>query len=305
MAFLRHLAGYTAAIFLCGCTDATAPVRATEENVAVHAVLAAGTDTASLLLTRFDPAASQDEPRFHRVPGASVRLLRGADTLWLREAPAGFSDCNTDAREPGEIEEIGRGCYAAVVPDGLRAGDRYELRVTLADGTTIRGAATIPGAPDILAPATARVVAVRTPESPLFLKNSTAFPVRWRIHAGTGRVEIGVVRPQAYRDGRPLARVACHLQPGPLPADLVRTDSVTHQVVSASCSRGGEIVRWDSISTRLVLTAYDTAYARYAREVLGGSVRATRASAGVEGAFGVFAGAASAERRLTLVPATD
>jgi hypothetical protein len=305
MAFLRHLAGCTGAILLGGCTGATEPVRATEENVAVHAVLAAGTDTASLLLTRFVPAGPRTESRFSRVSGANVRLVRGADTLWLREAPAGFTDCYTDARGAGEAEEIGPGCYAAVVPGGLRAGERYELRASLPDGTLIRGAATIPGAPDILAPATARVVAVRTPESPLYSKSTMMFPVRWQVPAGTGRVEIGVVRPQAYRDGRPIARVVCHLQPGPLPADLVRTDSVTHQVVSASCSRGGEIVRWDSIATRLVVTAYDTAYARYAREVLSGSVRTGRASAGVEGAFGLFAGAASAERRLTLVPATD
>lgn len=59
-----------------------------------------------------------------------------------------------------------------------------------------------------------------------------------------------------------------------------------------------------SFPARLLLTAYDTACARYVAQVIGrGSVLQGRASAGVEGSLGVFAEAASAERRAVFVPA--
>jgi hypothetical protein len=81
-------------------------------------------------------------------------------------------------------------------------------------------------------------------------------------------------------------------------------DSIDHRILAAYCARGSEMVSWDSVVVRLVVTAYDTAYARYVGEVISNeSVRRSRASAGVQGALGVFAGAASAERRLVLVPA--
>lgn len=305
MAILRQALGCAGALFLSGCGAATAPVRPTEESVAVYSVLAAGSDTAAVMLTGFDPEASDADSPFRRVSGANVRIIHGLDTLQFREAPVGFRDCIADEFADGESEPIRPGCYAAVVKGGIRPGERYELRISLTAGREIRGTATVPGVPQILAPAPGRVVPVHIGGEPARGTVTTLFPVRWTAPAGAGRIEIGIVRPRAYRGGRVLAGVRCRLHPGPLPEDLVRIDSVTHQVVTAVCLGGGEIVRWDSITAQLVLTAYDSVYDRYAREVLSkSSVRRNRASAGVEGAFGVFAGAASAERPLTLVPAT-
>lgn len=302
MALLRHAAVCTAAVLLAGCGAATAPISPPQESVAVHSVLAPGAKTAAVMLTRFDPDGG--EARFQRVSGADVRLVRGADTLRLQEAPAGFRDCLADPLAPGEGEPVRPGCYAAAVPEGLRQGVRYELRISFAGGGTARGAVTIPAAPEILAPLPGRIVSVVTPQGPVQGSRDAFFPVRWTVPAGAGRIEIGIVRPQAYRDGRRLEGVECRLQQGPLPEDLARIDSVTHQVVGAFCARGPDVAAWDSITAQLVLTAYDTAYARYAREVLSaGSVRGSRASAGIEGAFGVFGAASSSERRLTLVPA--
>jgi hypothetical protein len=306
MAILRYAAACALAGLVSGCGDATATIRPAESSVAVHSVLAAGARTAAVMLTRFDPDSPDPEARFSGISGAEVRLVRGSDTLQLREAPAGFRDCFADPFEGGETEPIRPGCYASAVAEGLRAGDRYELRITFADGATARGAVTIPSAPDILAPSAGRVVSVITAQGNVRGSRNVFFPVRWRVPAGVGRIEIAVARPVGFREGRPLAGVECRLQQGPLPEDLVQIDSVTHQVVNAFCRRGSVQVEWDSISAQLVVTAYDTAYARYAREVASaGAVRRNRASAGIEGAFGVFGGAASSERRLVLVPATN
>jgi hypothetical protein len=50
------------------------------------------------------------------------------------------------------------------------------------------------------------------------------------------------------------------------------------------------------------VTAYDTAYTRYAEARLRGTLRREEAAAGITGSLGVFAGVASAERQVTLVP---
>ena len=61
-------------------------------------------------------------------------------------------------------------------------------------------------------------------------------------------------------------------------------------------------VEYDSLHARLLVTAYDTAYVRYAATIEdGGSVQQRRFAAGVSGALGLFAGAATADRRITLV----
>jgi hypothetical protein len=57
-----------------------------------------------------------------------------------------------------------------------------------------------------------------------------------------------------------------------------------------------------SLDAHLYLSAFDTAYTRYAREMLrSGAVSRARAAAGVRGAIGVFAGAATATVPITLV----
>jgi hypothetical protein len=302
MAVLKRFGGCGAALFVWGCGAATAPIHPAEASVAVHAVLAAGTDTARVLLTRYDPDAPADM-RFSRISGAAVRVARAGDTLQLPEAPAGFRDCDSDPFQPDAGEPARPGCYGGIVPGGLREGERYALRITLPGGGSVGGAATIPSRPEILAPAAGRIVLVRTPDGPATGGPGSSFPVRWKAPEA-GRIEIAIVRPQAFRGGRALTDVQCSVRQGPLPDELVRADSVLHQVVSAFCSRGGEGVRWDSISVMMMVTAYDTTYARFARDAVSKeSVRRERASAGLVGAYGVFAGAASAERRLTLVPA--
>src|SRR5690606_28245897 len=123
------------------------PLDAVPEMIAVHALLVAGQDAASVLLTRpdrHDPGGTSADP----VPGASVRLIRGEQSIEL--VPGG--DC---AQRFGSSTEpdLSAGCYTGAVPGGIVPGARYELEVTLPGGGTITGATTVPEPPTLLAPA--------------------------------------------------------------------------------------------------------------------------------------------------------
>ncbi|MDQ3607158.1 MAG: hypothetical protein M3418_13345, partial [Gemmatimonadota bacterium] len=60
-------------------------------------------------------------------------------------------------------------------------------------------------------------------------------------------------------------------------------------------------IPWDSLQVRLLVTAYDSAYVRYRSAHRDRMVEINQAAVGVTGALGLFAGSATAERRIVLV----
>jgi hypothetical protein len=296
MAILRRalLALLTA---LAGCAEPT-PLEFSAERLAVHSVLHAGATEALVLLTRVRPPADPaSHARYEPLSGAEVLVLRGADTLRLHEGAAGFRDCRV-ADEGPPATAPGAGCYAARFGQRIRSGERFELRVRLPAGGTVRGAVVIPPAPELLAPEPgARVEAVPGSHPG---GSATTLDVRWRPQPEAGRLELTVFSLQGgcgvgVGNTHPEVNFVLLPHPGAAHAALPFT--------YARCLRDGAPVPWDSFPAAVRVTAYDTAYARYAREVLtSGWVPVGRASAGVEGALGVFAGAAAVERPIHIVP---
>ena len=303
MAVLRRALVLLAALLLPGCDGHPPTGMDVEASISVHAVLRAGSDTASVLLLRYEPG--QEEP-FRRLSGAGVRIASFRGTLHLQEAQQGFADCTRSRNPyipPGAIQT---GCYAASVTGGIRAREPYELHVALPSGDSVLGSAVIPAAPVLLAPGSGTRLVVRTDGQGLPEPGMGVFRVRWTAPPEAARIEVGVEPRAVYHQGYPLTGVTCVLEGGSSPRDPAPSDSAVYSVSASYCRRGETPVPWDSVVARLVVTVYDSIYARYAREVLSTeSVRRGRASAGLQGAVGVFAGAASAERRLVLLPARE
>ncbi|HEV2735805.1 MAG TPA: hypothetical protein VGV85_13245, partial [Longimicrobiaceae bacterium] len=282
-------------------------------DVVVHGILHAGSDTAAVLLTSA-PYARVDwnaNLGLDRLRGAQVRILDGARTVPLPEAPAGFPDC---LREPemelnGRVPPAREGCYTARLPAAIRSGARYELRVELPGGRSLTGAATVPEPPTILAPAERARVPARgrldadssfVPDS--LLVGIARIPVRWRQVPGMG-YDVNLQVAAAFRNGARLRDVRCLTDPahGFNPRAL-RADSLLFVLQYVNCYAPGVRRPWDSVHVRVRVTAYDSVYARHVQEVFNRqSVRFDRAAAGVEGGLGVFAAAATAEREITLV----
>ena len=306
MAILTWARCIAAGLLLAGCelTRAPSPFEYTENNVAVYAVLEAGSEVAQVLLTRFDAGADEAQ-RYTRLVGARVRLIRGADTLVLPEAPAGFLGCSR--RDPGEAgaqASFREGCYAARIPGGVRPGERYQLRIALPSGDSVRGATEVPHHPLLRVPENGASVRVPSSITPGRAFRSGVLRLHWTSPAGPGRVVSCLGTGAVYRLGVRQEGATCRLQVSVSPTeDLPRGDSASIALYPPECSTLQGPVAWDSIQARLSVTAYDTSYARYAREVLSTeSIRRDRAAAGITGALGVFAAVAATERSVVLLP---
>jgi hypothetical protein len=302
MEVLRRGAFISVLLLVVACAREPTAFEYTEANNAVHAVLTAGSQVASVLITRFHPGTRETR----RLSGARVHLIHGTDTLRLVELP---TDPDQSLAVSGTPPPTAPGHYTARVPGGVHAGERYELFVQFPDGGTARGAAVVPHAPRIVAPGTDTRIPVRNNGKPdrdstggtTVLRPVIEIPVRWHPPSGVGRVELALGVDAVYRGGTRVSGAGCTLRT-PVGFDVGMQDSSTVRVYEMACTEGNVPVRWDSVIARLAVTAYDTAYARYAKEVLEGtSVRWSHSSAGLTGARGVFAGSASAERRLILV----
>lgn len=298
------------ALLVGGCDFLRDPtqIEVRGSEVIVHSVLRAGSDTVAVLLQRAEPATAGNGPRIEAISGAVVRIAGGGASVPLAEAPGGFPSCVRGERTPlGEAlaDSIRAGCYAAVFPGGVRAGERYELRIELAGGGQIEGATVVPGAPEILAPDPGSRFEVRN--QPRFDEGVGDVPVRFRVSAAVGGVEVGLDPVTAFEGGAAVPGAQCRIEHGSgIRRDGEETDTARVRIFNPiicvqQVESEGRRIELDSLHTRLLLTAYDTAYVRYL-EVLGGeTVARSRASAGVTGALGVFGGAATTERRITLI----
>ena len=290
----------------CGFVREPTPLELSDEQVLVHSVLHAGTDTIAVLLQRIRPGAGSAVPLIRPISAADVRITGGSGEVHLREAPVGFRRCGPLDAAGADPNRAEPGCYAAVIVGGVEPGGRYELAIALPGGGTVRGTAVVPEAPALLAPARdARVVLGRTGAGGY--DHIGDVPVRWSARDGTGGVQLGVLPGTAFKDGEVMRGGPCDAPSASSRSwfiDEPRVDSISLRIFIPGCSiEPGQPLVHDSIYADLLLTAFDTAYTRYQK--LGGSnetVRREQASAGISGALGVFAGAATARRGITLVP---
>ena len=131
------------AVLLGGCTLTDVTIPASEEVVAVEAVLRTDENVQSVLLHR-----SLDGRDVRGVPGARVTVT-GQDGRTVSFAEAG-SECYTTPagyfnERPGSVAAT---CYRSAAGEGawVRPGGVYRLRVETPDGRVIQGRTRVPGA---------------------------------------------------------------------------------------------------------------------------------------------------------------
>lgn len=312
MEILRTLPLLLCALLAAGCgfQREPTPIELTGEQLMVHSMLETGSDTVSVLLTRLDPRTLFLDQGSRPLSGASVRIFSGGDTVRLTEAPAGFPSCVREIEFgwSSPSPTAGPGCYAAIVPGGIRAGRRYGLLVTLPGGVAIRGETAVLDTLAMLRPAPGTRVEIPAPGSDR-PREPVHMPVKWDggdPASWSGWVSLGLRQVGIYHDGERLPEGTCAL-PGQL-GNFLRAevaDSISVPVGYAFCSAGSGAAQreipWDSLDVRLLVTTYDSAYVRYHLAPRSRTVEISQAAVGVTGALGVFAGSATTERRIMLV----
>lgn len=309
MEILKRL-GWLALLGLAACERAPNPVDYSEPSAAIHAVVAAGSPVVGVLVTRFTPGSESPVP----VSGAEVVFSRSGSTFTAREEPGNVAACHGSLLV--EFTEVYPGCYAAAVPDGVKTGDRWSVVVRFPTGEIATGEVVVPSPPSLLEPAAgARVpvgnfgIQVNNPGGGAVPRLAT-YRVRWTSPSPRPpRSELSLLAQRVFVGNRIIPGRNCDLEFAPGPGtDVSGEQDVNVHVYRAEChdpaSSTPEPLHWDSVEVSVAVANYDSAYARYAREVTGAeSVQRNRAAAGVHGALGLFAGAAPASRTIMFVPA--
>ncbi|MEX2609660.1 MAG: hypothetical protein WEA24_06915 [Gemmatimonadota bacterium] len=267
----------------CDFTRAPTALEVDGPTLGVHAVMEAGAPAVDVLVTWTRVVAGADAPVTEPALGASVRLIRGTDTLAAGALPSGASSC---ALPPfgDDGQELRAGCYRVNLPGGVLPQERYGLLVDVA-GRAVTGAATVPASPVVDAPFAGDTLWVgATGPDP---STSDAVTVAWAPAGGrymelsfgsaTSACEVYIQKP-----GEDVGQAWLEVQ-----------DAVTATVAPYALACGQDAP--DVVPAYLYVAAFDTAYARYARDRArgGNSVPAERASPGLVGAVGVFGGAAT------------
>jgi hypothetical protein len=289
---LVALSAWTSACGLGG--DPVAP-GAPEDQVVVHSVLVAGADTVMVVLTRTLGSTGQYGPESPEpLSGATVRLSSGADTLQFMEQDNEARRCLPHHVPPEHWKRVG--CYLGAIPGGVRAGATYELRIEPPGHGTIQGRATVPAPPTLREPAAQASITVAT--DPIRSARLDPVPVRWDAVEPGHRLEL-VLRTRddkCWVSSEISQRYDSNFD---LDFDLSSLDSASIRHQRISC---GDQEPADSYLADLSLTLFDTAYARYLKH--NGVHRVTprgTGAAGITGALGVFAGAATTKVPVTLL----
>lgn len=283
------------AALLAGCgsaADSMAP-RDVESRVVVHSVLQAGADTAVVLLTRTSSRFHQFYPD-HATPvsGALVRLSAGKDTVQLVEQLGTENRCIERTGQP--IGGNGTGCYLALVPGGVRVGESYGLSVEVTGHELIQGQATIPAPPTLLEPTPLATLAVGA--TPNLGEGLEPVPLRWGTVQPGQRLELRL----RTREAECVLTIEVNRQLAVYYSAIDLTGEDTAAIGSRWLHCGGSALG-ESYPADLYLTAYDSVYTRYLEQNMSyGSTPRSLASAGVRGALGVFAGAATTRVPVTL-----
>lgn len=283
----RLLGVVTGALLAGAACDFTRTPTALEVDgptLGVHAVLEAGAASADVLVTWTRVVRGADAPVTEPAAGASVRLVRGGDTLVAGPLPAGAESC-VPPPQGDDRPDLRPGCYRATVPGGIAPGDRFVLLLHLG-GRAVQGAATVPAPPLVHASFAGDTLRVGV-TGPLPGISDAVTP-RWS--AGASRyAELSFVSASSacvVFIRRPAEDV------GMAWLEVADADSATVMPYALGCGQGAP----DVVPAHLHVAVLDTAYARFARDRANrdGSVPLSRASPGLSGAVGVFGAAATA-----------
>lgn len=271
-----------------GCQRPPDPFAFVEPTLSVHGLVAAGD---SVVHVSFIPG--EEHPGIGG--GAAVTLDAGDAPIALREVPHDSAGRCWLSFE-GQARDGWR-CYAARLPQPVAPGTAWRLDADLASGEAVTGTTRVPAAPAIVRPAERERVAYH----PLGSTEKTQFDVEWATD-GAPRVEIRLADIRAYRGGVMRGDLQCSLYGGGINAAVGQPSGTRRvELQGIFCLDGDHReAAWDSVATRVVVTAYDSAYAEFA---LHGESVTKRPNASLRGAYGVFGSAASSSREIVFVPA--
>ena len=308
MEVLTRLLAAAALISAAGCSflrDPT-PVEAMGEQPSVHALLMTGSDTVKVLLQRVGAAPRGQEPVQARpILGGDVSLVVGGETVKLASSPAGFSGCATQSFG-SQLPADANGCYAAVLPGGVKPGAEYALRIRLPGGETIEGRTTALAALRVESPTAGARIHVKARTFNGGSDDFTRLPIRVRGAERAGGVSIDFIPLAVYSRGQRVTDFQCSVE-YPRSA-VIRPDAqgaITLPIAGVQCvprTQPDPQFRTDSVRATLRAVAFDSAYLRYVEAQEQNSVSAREVTVGVTGAIGLFAAAARAEHEVVLIP---
>jgi hypothetical protein len=277
--------------WLVGCREITAPSWPTEGYLAVYGVLLAGSDTASLILQR---GIGGGGTYFQAVEDAETILDEGGVRTVLERQRPDFPSCRRPPTYELGSPTAERDCWTAQLPHGIAPGEQYHLRSELGSGELILGSVQIPGWPTILAPENGQRWTVPFRIEPAGSPLMTV-PLRWRPGSRSARVEIHGALAKVWRGTSDVALEDCETQVYAPPSIEVDPGDQTTDLwfYGALCESDEGTIPWDSLDLRLTVVGYEENYASYAEGMIGGrEVARDAAGPGLEGAIGVFGGAA-------------
>jgi hypothetical protein len=293
-----------------GCGRDADPIELQRDPLQVHAVLAAGTDSVTVLVSR--PAS--DPSAYDPVRGAAVLLTHDGVTVRLHERSDGRS-CVVAGRTP---IGGGTGCYTATLPLPIAAGEVYGLEVLAPGGARVTGQTRVPHGVTFTAPHAAAVYPVecappaqsppgggagacwgRVTGPPSYeLIPLATIQLEWDAPPGAARVD-ATYRPVRIVSGNTeYPGALCQVEPQPLfrPLEAPR-GSARWSVLVIHCQAPLDVLGWDAIHVETAVAVYDDAYRTYIDAVFDrNAARIEAVSAGLDGALGVF-GAVNAQRR--------
>lgn len=313
---------FTALLLLCtaaGCEFLRDPtfIDPPEDVLQVYSVLRSGADTVKVLVERSGVSGSQSVA--FPVSGARVRIAGGGREISLSEAPAGFSGCvnKFDPSAPSFNPSSGApamapGCYAAIVPGGVWAGERYRLSVELTDGTRVTGETVVPSVPEIVRPTEQQRLPVRR-EGDGSSGNMDSLLVHWRTRSGVAVSLPMGMGETVYSGGRAVAGGECQVflfrrgdYSGTTPGEAsAPEDSARLHLQVGGCrvrtTTSSTSIRPDSVDATLVIHAQDSAVVHYRNTGSSTGIRQGSGSSGLGGAYGLFGSVSMGTRRVRLI----
>ena len=291
---VRRAAGAAALALLAGGCDFLYPptyVPGDPDRVVVHAVLVAGSDSATVMVARVGRGADP-----YTISGAQVRIIGGGATAVLAEQPGIRGSC---ARFPPGIAVLPEtGCYGGRVPGGVLPGVEYRLEVDVPSGERVRGRTQVPAAPVMYAPQERLRVPFTATEFQMRATQPVA--VRW---SAPGAASLTALAGRVWAPDTDNVQCSGFVRWEPAETADPAVDSASAMLEVGGCSDPARQaqVRPDSLEMMLSVTVYDSAFTAYYREGDGG-IPVERASLGLEdGALGLFGSGARSTRRVILV----
>ena len=269
MALLTRAVGLTVAVSLGACelVRPNDPLWLNGDIVAMQMVLKGGSSTAEVVI--YYPHGPQD-----REPEARVQLSLDASYGWRTELVRG--PCTLTAPASGV-------CFKSELPDSIREGQTYALRVETALDTMV-GHTRIPRAPRWLR--AAQDTSVLVPDS------AQVTPIRLEYIASpdAARTEIAIDALVVYdRAGKRYDE--CQLFTDPFVGEAVREGSPLNLQVRRDLL-GCAVGDWSRIEASIALLAFDSAYVRFQTASREGVLRWPWPAFGLDRGVGLLASAA-------------